>query len=217
MLKSIVFLLVLISFITAPTQAYEAYSIYSPDFKNMPEVRSITGKKMPENYELCETAVIGAEEKYHIQANLLQTIASVESGRWDEKAGRRIAWPWTVHANGEGRYYKTRREAVAAVRALQQQGVTNIDVGCMQINLKYHGQAFSSLEEAFEPEKNVAYSAQFLRRLYQKNSGNWVKTAMQYHSRNNRKGLNYKKRLEKHYAEFVRTDSGAKVLFLPEG
>ncbi len=198
MLKSILFLLVLISVITTPTRAYEAYS--SSSLIHLEEEQ----RAAPEVYQLCQVAVDKAEKEYQIKENLLQTIASVESGRYNSAAGKRVAWPWTVHANGKGRYYQTKAEAVAAVQALQSRGVTNIDVGCMQVNLKYHGQAFKSLDEALDPEKNAAYSAQFLQKLYQRNRQDWKKTAMHYHSKNWRKGVNYKNRLEKHYAQYVR-------------
>ena len=201
MLKSILFLLVLISFITTPTRAYEAYSISSLNLTEEQEAAEAAAAE-PEVYELCEIAADKAEKEYNIKTNLLQTIASVESGRWNAKAGRRVAWPWTVHANGKGRYYKTKAEAVAAVQALQDRGIRNIDVGCMQINLAYHGDAF-----------DAAYSAQFLRQLYKRNKQDWTKTAMHYHSRNLRQGTNYKNRLEKHYAEYVREDGEGAKLF----
>ena len=212
MLKSVVFLLVLISFITTPTQAYEAYNSLNLDLRQEMEAAE-AAKAEPEVYELCEIAADKAEADYQIKPNLLQTIASVESGRWNAEAGKRVAWPWTVHAKGKGRYYKTKAEAIAAVQDIQRRGITNIDVGCMQINLKYHGTAFKNLDEAFDPQKNADYSAQFLRSLYKRNKQNWTKTAMHYHSRNLRRGTNYKNRLEKHYAEYVREDGGAAKLF----
>ena len=212
MLKSVVFLLVLISFITTPTQAYEAYNSLNLDLRQEMEAAE-AAKAEPEVYELCEIAADKAEADYQIKPNLLQTIASVESGRWNAEAGKRVAWPWTVHAKGKGRYYKTKAEAIAAVQDLQRRGITNIDVGCMQINLKYHGTAFKNLDEAFDPQKNANYSAQFLRSLYKRNKQDWTKTAMHYHSRNLRRGTNYKNRLEKHYAEYVREDGGAAKLF----
>ena len=212
MLKSVVFLLVLISFITTPTQAYEAYNSLNLDLRQEMEAAE-AAKAEPEVYELCEIAADKAEADYQIKPNLLQTIASVESGRWNAEAGKRVAWPWTVHAKGKGRYYKTKAEAIAAVQDLQRRGITNIDVGCMQINLKYHGTAFKNLDEAFDPQKNANYSAQFLRSLYKRNKQNWTKTAMHYHSRNLRRGTSYKNRLEKHYAEYVREDGGAAKLF----
>lgn len=204
--------MVLISFITTPTQAYEAYNSLNLDLRQEMEAAE-AAKAEPEVYELCEIAADKAEADYQIKPNLLQTIASVESGRWNAEAGKRVAWPWTVHAKGKGRYYKTKAEAIAAVQDLQRRGITNIDVGCMQINLKYHGTAFKNLDEAFDPQKNANYSAQFLRSLYKRNKQNWTKTAMHYHSRNLRRGTNYKNRLEKHYAEYVREDGGAAKLF----
>ena len=213
MLKSILFLLVLISFITTPTRAYEAYNFSTADLMKEQQELEAVKKQQPQVFELCQIAVDKAEKNYQIKSNLLQTIASVESGRWNAQAGKRVAWPWTVHANGKGRYYKSKAEAIAAVKDMQQKGITNIDVGCMQINLKYHGKAFANLEEAFDPEKNVAYSAQFLRKLYKRNKQNWTKTAMHYHSRNLRKGTNYKNRLEKHYAQYVREDGENVKLF----
>ena len=213
MLKSILFLLVLISFITTPTRAYEAYNFSTADLMKEQQELEAVKKQQPQVFELCQIAVDKAEKNYQIKSNLLQTIASVESGRWNAQAGKRVAWPWTVHANGKGRYYKSKAEAVAAVKNLQQKGITNIDVGCMQINLKYHGEAFANLEEAFDPEKNVAYSAKFLRKLYKRNKQNWTKTAMHYHSRNLRRGTNYKNRLEKHYAQYVREDGENVKLF----
>ena len=213
MLKSILFLLVLISFITTPTRAYEAYNFSTADLMKEQQELEAARKQQPQVFELCQIAVDKAEKNYQIKSNLLQTIASVESGRWNAQAGKRVAWPWTVHANGKGRYYKSKAEAIAAVKDMQQKGITNIDVGCMQINLKYHGEAFANLDEAFDPEKNVAYSAKFLRKLYKRNKQNWTKTAMHYHSRNLRRGTNYKNRLEKHYAQYVREDGENVKLF----
>lgn len=197
--RSIVFLLVLITLITTPTKAYEAYNLTTLKLIEQEEIVV----KEPQTYEMCRLAILKAEKDYNILPGLLQTIASVESGRWVSAANARVAWPWTVHANGRGYYYQTKAEAVAAVENMQRRGITNIDVGCMQINLKYHGHNFKNTSEAFDVEKNTAYSAKFLRTLYKKNRADWKKTAMHYHSKNKRKGINYKNRLENHYAKYI--------------
>ena len=54
---------------------------------------------------------------------------------------------------------------MAAVRAMQANGVRSIDVGCGQINLMYHPDAFPNLELAFDPQANAAYAARFLKAL----------------------------------------------------
>lgn len=114
--------------------------------------------------------------------NLLSAISLVESGRWDKARGARVAWPWTVMAEGRGRYLPSKQEAIAEVRRLQAKGVRNIDVGCMQVNLHWHGENFDSLEQAFDPRANAAYAAEFLTNLHAE-TGNWDTAAAYYHSR----------------------------------
>ena len=64
-----------------------------------------------------------------------------------------------MNAEGQGFYYDTKVEAVAAVRAMQARGIRSIDVGCMQVNLMFHPDAFVSLDEAFDPMANARYAA----------------------------------------------------------
>lgn len=130
---------------------------------------------------LCEQAAGRQERAHQIPSKLLHAIALAESGRWDPSRRESIAWPWTVMAEGEGRFYPTKETAIRAVRALQRRGVRNIDVGCMQVNLHYHPEAFRSLEEAFDPVANAGYAASFLARLRQ-DQRSWVQAVKHYHS-----------------------------------
>ena len=96
------------------------------------------------------------------------------------------AWPWTINVRGKGHYYKTKEAAVAAAKAFRKRGIKSFDVGCMQINMKFHGHEFASLEEAFDPQTNVEYAARFLKRLYDRRQ-DWMKAATDYHSKNREK------------------------------
>lgn len=203
----------MICFLTTPTQAYEAYNLSRISVSDIRFVEkplkaknifapAFVRPKRVDNADMCRLAIDEVEEEFNIKKNLLHTIASVESGKFVKSRNQRVAWPWTVHASGKGYYFNSKEEAVNAVRDLQAQGMRNIDVGCMQINLRYHGDNFSSLEDAFDPKKNVSYSASFLKRLYKKNAS-WEKTAMQYHSKNVKNGTKYKARLEKHFAKYI--------------
>ena len=105
----------------------------------------------------------------------------MESGRWDKTSQANVAWPWTVTAEGKGKFHPDRGAAIQAVEKLRHRGISNIDVDCMQINLAYHPIAFKSLLEAFDPELNVAYAASFLKELHmQKRS--WQRAVRFYHS-----------------------------------
>ncbi len=147
----------------------------------------------------CLNATTKLEEKYQIKEHLLTTISSVETGRWNAKMQQSLAWPWTVNSQGKGTYYKTKAEAIRAVKKLQAQGVRSIDVGCMQINLAYHPDAFKNLDEAFDPYKNAEYAAKFLKNLYESRDNDWIKAAMAYHSSVPKKALRYKNKLVSAY------------------
>ena len=130
---------------------------------------------------LCADAIARQERSGVTPRHLLTAIALNESGRKDPVTGARVAWPWAVMAEGRGRYLPTKAAAIAEVRDLQASGIRNIDVGCMQINLSYHPDAFASLEDAFDPAINVAYAADYLRSLFSE-MGSWDEAAGRYHS-----------------------------------
>lgn len=144
---------------------------------------------------VCMNATQKMEKVYQIKRHLLTTIANVETGRWNAQKKQKNAWPWTVNAQGKGRFFETKAQAVREVKKLQAKGVKSIDVGCMQINLAYHPDAFDSIENAFDPQKNVEYGAKFLKNLYENNNKDWIKAAMAYHSSVPTKALKYKKKI----------------------
>jgi hypothetical protein len=73
---------------------------------------------------------------------------------------------------------------------MQDESGSSIDVGCMQINLRFHGHAFSSLEEALDPASNIAYAASFLRSLMAE-TRSWRSAAGYYHSRDPTRAARY--------------------------
>lgn len=140
-----------------------------------------TGKSIFKYKDLCANTIRRIEAQGRFPTGLMQAIALVESGRSDATTGAKFAWPWTVHAEGRGRYFASKAAAVSAVRKLQAKGVSNIDVGCMQVNLYYHGDQFDSIEAALDPVRNAVYAARFLKRLYDA-KGSWNKAVALYHS-----------------------------------
>ncbi len=129
----------------------------------------------------CDSAISQAERQAGIPPRLMAVIGRVESGRRDPSTGVFAPWPWTINAEGQGQYFATKTAAIAAVRQLQARGVRSIDVGCMQINLLHHPNAFASLDSAFEPASNTAYAARFLTQLKSR-GGTWQQATASYHS-----------------------------------
>ena len=160
---------------------------------------------------VCQAAAAKFERQYQIKKHLLDTISNVETGRWNQEHKQTLAWPWTINAQGKGQYFETKEEAVKAVKELQAKGVKSIDVGCMQINLMYHGDAFKNAEEALDPYKNVEYGAKYLKKLYARKGNDWLKAAMAYHSNVLKKALRYKKKLVVAYAKVKQLNSEESV------
>ena len=146
--------------------------------------------------DVCARAATEAEAALGLPAQLLGAIALAETGRWDAARKASFAWPWTVTAGGKARYLPGKAEAIAEVAALRARGVSNIDVGCMQINLHYHADAFASLAEAFDPAANAAYAGGFLLRLQDRHRS-WSRAIATYHSSTRAFALPYLKRVQR--------------------
>lgn len=178
-------LLLIFGLLIVPFQAYGQVQPHAPVggfMTGMPPAR------------LCRPALDLAERRHAIPTRLLHAIGRVESGRTDPATGQANPWPWTANAEGQGFYFNTKAEAIAAITALRQKGVRSIDVGCMQINLLHHPDAFNGLEQAFDPMANADYAARFLRKLFDQ-TGSWQKAAAWYHSATPELGEAYQKRV----------------------
>jgi len=142
---------------------------------------------------LCRGAIAAMESATRIPEAFLSAIGRVESGRTLSN-GLTAAWPWTVNAAGEGHYYASKAEAIAAVQQFQASGIRSLDVGCLQVNILYHPDAFASLDQAFDPAINVAYAARLLMSLHDQ-TGSWPRAAAAYHSQTPSLGHAYQERV----------------------
>ena len=148
--------------------------------------------------QACRAAIATAEREAGIPEGLLQAIGRVESGRRDPVTGGFGPWPWTINAEGRGHFFPDRAAAIAAVQELQGRGVRLIDVGCMQVNLRHHPDAFPNLQQAFDPMANARYAARFLTALHAEAGGreeDWMVAAGRYHSRTPDLGAAYRARV----------------------
>jgi hypothetical protein len=143
---------------------------------------------------LCRPAITASERVHAIPQHLLAAVGRVESGRRDGVSDSFSPWPWTVNAEGQGYFYDSKAQAVAAVQGMQRQGVRSIDVGCMQISLLYHPDAFASLEQAFEPTINADYGGRFLAQLHDQ-ANSWPRAVELYHSATPEIGEEYGRRV----------------------
>ncbi len=140
----------------------------------------------------CDAAGRVAEQAASLPANMLLSIGRVESGRMDVASGLLAPWPWTVNVDGAGRYFQSEPEAAAFARLAESSGAKDIDVGCFQISLENHPDAFSSLDMAFDPLANANVAARFLNQLKLR-EGSWNLAIAGYHSEQPALGLPYQR------------------------
>lgn len=148
--------------------------------------------------KVCKNAAIAAEAKYNIPNKILQAIALVETGH--ERDGVHSAWPWTVNNSGRGHYFKTKSEAVGYVKKHVLLKQSSVDIGCFQINAKWHGGAFSSAAKMLNPDDGADYAGAFLKSLFEE-FGDWQIAASRYHSRNASRAARYGHKIEQAIAD----------------
>ncbi len=142
---------------------------------------------------ICDQAAAYAATQTGVPLSVLQAISLNETGR--RRNGRMRPWPWTVNMEGKGVWFDNEDAARAYVYKNYKRGARSFDVGCFQINYKWHGQAFASIEEMFSPRPNALYAAKFLLELFRE-KGTWKGAAGAYHSRTPKYANRYEKRFE---------------------
>ncbi len=135
---------------------------------------------MPDPAALCDQAAHRAARLEGVPLDILLAITRAETGRSDGQAVR--PWPWTINVAGQGGWFETPQDALDKAQTVLDAGKENFDVGCFQLNYRWHGAAFASLEAMFDPEGNADYAARYLAQLYAK-SGSWAQAVADYHSK----------------------------------
>ena len=143
----------------------------------------------------CSAAIGIAEGRHGTASGLLSAIAKAESGRPVPPLPGLQPWPWAVNADGAAMYFDSKPAAVVWTRLALARGVRQVDVGCMQVNLQSHPEAFRDLDDAFDPAANADYAARFLLRLRADAGGDWTTAVGFYHSRTPGLAADYRERV----------------------
>lgn len=141
----------------------------------------------------CEGLAEAAGARHGVPAGLMAAIARTESG-WRAPDGSFGAWPWTLNQGGDSGYFTTQSEALAALDAILARGVSNVDVGCMQLNHRWHAGAFPTAEAMIDPVQNTEYAAAYLASLAAEHGG-WEAATRRYHSADPDRGAAYAERV----------------------
>lgn len=147
--------------------------------------------------DLCVAASQKAAAQSGVPFAVLLAITQTETGRREQEEVR--PWPWTLNVGGQGHWLDSRAAALEMAQARLATGDTLFDVGCFQINYRWHGQHFGSLDQMLHPDVGAAYAAQLLKSLYQE-TGDWSTAAGAYHSRTPVHAARYRDRFDQFHA-----------------
>jgi hypothetical protein len=166
---------------------------------------------------VCEEIAREVEKKNKLPKNILTSISLVEAGRRD-KDGLIKSWPWSLNHAGKSMFFDTKAKALEYLKKNITPAFKNIDVGCMQINVRWHRKNFDTLEAMINPRKNIEYAALFLSNLKSAH-GSWEEAIKHYHSSTPKLNVKYYAKVQKVWSK--KTDNESLVqtasLVLNEG
>ena len=128
---------------------------------------------------ICVRAAHEASVKTGVPINVLLALTLTETGR--SMNGKLTPWPWALNQAGDSHWFPDSPAAMAFLTAAVDEGLTNIDVGCFQLNYRWHGAAFSSLDAMMEPGANALYAARMVSDLAGSEQ-DWIRAVGAYHS-----------------------------------
>jgi soluble lytic murein transglycosylase-like protein len=123
----------------------------------------------------CEREMAAAAQKYAVPLGVLYAVGLTESGK------RQSLQPFAMNIAGTAYYASGIDDALRRFDEGRAAGTSLIDVGCMQIDYRWHGDQFPSVAAMFDPHANVDYGARLLRRLYSQ-EGTWTLAVARYHA-----------------------------------
>lgn len=107
----------------------------------------------------CEQEMARAARVENVPLSVLYSVALTETGQRDGLQ------PYAMNIDGKAVVARNLPEAVVLFRQASARGAKFIDIGCMQIDHRFHAAHFDSLEAMFDARRNVAYAAHFLKEL----------------------------------------------------
>jgi hypothetical protein len=132
----------------------------------------------------------------------MQTLTLTETGRESNSVVR--PWPWAINHGGQGHWFNTQAEMLDYAETLISAGESSFDIGCFQLNYRWHGHQFPSLRDMADPVRNADYAASFLRSKFDA-AGSWREAVGAYHSETDATAAAYIKRFEAAFAEWQAT------------
>jgi hypothetical protein len=146
---------------------------------------------------LCDAAAREAADATGVPEDVLLALTRTETGR--SAGGTLRPWPWAINQAGDGMWFATEDEMLDHIGGLIDAGITNFDVGCFQLNYRWHGAAFASMADMSDPGQNARYAARYIADKFAI-AGDWGQAAAAYHSATPEYAARYLVRFQEIYA-----------------
>ena len=119
--------------------------------------------------------MLSAAKRHALPPAILYAVALTETGK------QGLLQPYALNIDGRSLFPESLNAAVATVATARANGAKFIDIGCMQVNLRFHGKNFESPAAMFDPRQNVDYAARFLKQL-RIQEGSWTLAVARYNA-----------------------------------
>jgi hypothetical protein len=116
-----------------------------------------------------------------VPVRVIHGIALVESGKiWSD--GMKRPWPWTLNSAQGSMFFADRASAASALRRILDSGVSNVDIGYMQINCGFHCWRVRFPEDLLDPQTNLRVASDILKEVRLASGGDIAATVGAYHA-----------------------------------
>lgn len=119
--------------------------------------------------------------EYGIDPVLLYAVSLTESGFAVNGKKQIKPWPWTLAYPGGAFFAATKRDAELELKRLQSLGISSIDVGLMQVNLRWNSHLTKD-KDVFDPKTNLRIGSEILRKALTSSPGDLVDGIGRYHT-----------------------------------
>lgn len=132
---------------------------------------------------LGETHWAKIARRHGLDPYVLYAVALTESARIRKDLAH--PWVWALNREGKSLYPESSLEALDQIRHQLKVGNRNIDIGLMQVNLRWHRHRVQKLEDLLDPLNNIELGAQILQESIATVPGDLVLGVGRYHAWSN--------------------------------
>jgi hypothetical protein len=145
------------------------------------QINSNNHQSLKSNTKLQNTLWGQVARRHRIDPYILYAVALTESRKNDDQ-NKVIPSPWAINNAGNAYIPGSQQEAKALLNQMLEQGKRNIDIGMMQVNLRWHGHRVAKPEQLLIPSTNLEIGASVLSDAIQSVPGNLARGIGRYYS-----------------------------------